>query len=436
MRTILGNAKEVSAPKTTWKQREGSVDNFIREYLRQGLIDVGDNEERLETLRTTAGSLAADFTSDRALLVRFIRATFVPSVDPKSPSLATVSSMVEEGWETFVSLNPERKTPMLIAVGWQAVLDCVKEDTGLLPLVWYASANAIERGEIDECVRPAIGYVQSLGEEVESQACAAWRTHIDKPTKQVRAIALPEAKNTLGKGLLTATTTSGADNVTIENGNANPMDGTPAWGQHFAKYASHSITNAISSQQKAVVAAVQESFGDLAKKFNTIRDEAVRSHQAQNRRTELLWLAESQYSPKFGCGYADLKGNESAAALAFDVAEIASGLSPLSVEYFLAAQTEKFASASNVKLEAFVKELAKANILSLLPSQLTTPHDDANLLGLFEAAGEVNRKSLKAMQIPNRIGYPKTKTMTIKELARTLFREIKCLEFMGGELWP
>ena len=412
------------------------MEKFIKSYLRQGLIDVGDNEKRLQTLSDTAASLVTDFAGDRRLLVRFIRSTLVPSIDPESTVLQKISEMVEASWATFVTRSPELRTAMLIAVGWQAVLDLAESTPTHLPLIWYASANAIERGDIDETAKPVVAHVQPLGETLEKRACEQWRSCIDKPTKQVSPVAVPEAKNVLTKHLLAAVTSTDAGGTSIENGNSNPMDGTAAWGQHFAKNASQAITLAISAQQNSAIVAVQKSLDDLTKKFNVIRDEAIRSHQAQNRRTELLWLAESQYSPRFGRGYAEFNGKESVAALAFDIAEIASGISPVSVEHFLAAQSAKFASTSDFKVESFVKELAKGDVLPCLPDALKTPLDDVPQFGLLEAAGEISRNALPAAQIFKRLGFPKSKSMTVQELTRTLFREIKCLEFMGVKLWP
>ena len=326
------------------------MENFINDYLRQRLIDVGDNEGRLDSLQAAATSLVADFAANPDLLVRFVRTTLVPSVDADTSAMEGIAEKVEASWATFAGLTPERRVPMVIAVGWQAVLEFTQQDHRHLALVWYASANAIARGTIDDCVQPVIGYVQSLGAEVEAQARAEWRSHVDKVTKQVKSITVPEAKTHLSHGLLAASSGAAADGSTIENGNSHPIDATGAWAQLFSKKASQAILSAINKRQKAAIDAVQDSFSDLSKKFNTIRDEAIRSHRAQNRRTELLWLAESQYSPRFGCGYANLKGRESVAALAFDIAEIASGISPLSVEHFLAVQATNFSTSGEGSL--------------------------------------------------------------------------------------
>lgn len=409
--------------------------NFIREYLQRGLIEVGNNDDRLVTLNEAAESLSKVFADDLPLMARFIRATLVPSVDVESPVLGNISHRIEESWATFVGNGPERKTPMLVAVGWQAVFTCANENPDHLALVWYASADSLARGTVDEFVLPIVDSVQAFGEIVEKRACQEWRCTIDKPTKQVRSIAVPEAKNVLSKALLTATTGVGADGAALENGNSNPIDSTSAWGAHFAKQASHAITMAINSQQKVAIQGVQESFSDLSNKFKVIRDEAVRSHQAQNARTELLWLAESAYSPRFGCCFGDFKGKEAVAALAVEIAEIASGAAPLSVEHFLAAQSRKFVTGGEVKIDSFVKELSKAELLPSLPESLITPLDAGSSLGLFEAAGELNRQSLKSTQVSERIGYPKTKAMPASDLARILFHEIKCAEFMGVKLW-
>ena len=414
----------------------GLVDDFIREYLKKGLIEVGDNDGRLDDLENAANSLATSFAEDRGQVVAFIRSTLVAEVDEDSPALVKLAESIEQSWKTFVSMSADRRIALLAMVGWRAIFIFAEGNAEHQALVWYSSVNAIKRDEVDRCVEPVIPRIENIGRAVEQHACRQWSSKIDKPTKQVRSIAAPEVTNSLKQPLLLATTTvNNAEGAMVEGSNTSTPEETQAWAQHFAATASNAIAIAIKKQQMGLVNAIQNAFNDLRDKFNVIRDEALRSHQAQNRRTELLWLAESKYSPRFACGYDQLDGKLPLVALAVDIAEIVCGPSPQSVEHFLGHQVQHFVNSKDVKIEAFVKELAKADVLDALPVSLTTPPTGVSRFALLEAAGEFRRGNLKATELGEKLGYEKSASMELADLARTLFREIKSQEFAGNDLW-
>ncbi|HBE67807.1 MAG TPA: hypothetical protein DDW52_06630 [Planctomycetaceae bacterium] len=412
------------------------MDSFIRDYLRDGLIDVGGNDERIALLEQAATDLAEVFTSDRRKTVAFIRSTLVAAVDEGSHVLAELNGTIEQGWQTFASISPDKRVALLVMVGWRAVFVFAEDNPDHQALVWYNSVNAINRGVLDPCVQPVVSRVEAFGQAIEEHACRMWSSKIEKPTKQIRTITAPEVKDGLERPLLLATTSvTNAEGKAEPGSNPNAIDASNAWATHFAKSASNAISGAIKNQQQGLVAAIQEAFNDLRDKFKVIRDEAVRSHQSQNRRTELLWLAESQYSPRFNRAYAELGGKFVVAALAVDIAEISDGISPQSVEHFLSNQVKSLLNLKDVKVEAFVKELAKSDLLDKLSTALITPPTDVPLLGILEAAGELRRSKIKATELGDRLGYGKNKSLSLADLARTLFREIKGCEFAGDNLW-
>ena len=185
----------------------------------------------------------------------------------------------------------------------------------------------------------------------------------------------------------------------------------------------------------SIIAAVQESFNELNKKFGSLKKDFTRIQQAQSRRTELLWLAESQYSPRLQKSYSDLSAKEAIIILAYDVAEIARENSPQSVEFFLSEITEKIVSKKPVKIETFVKELSQSKILESLTDVIFQPIDGADRLGLLEFMGAVRAKDITTTDFVARTGFEKSKSMTPGKLARWIYREIKCVESIRGDLW-
>ena len=155
------------------------MSNFILTYLEKKLIHVGDNEERLSQLQNAGKTLAARFSESPALLLQFLRTTLVEHVDPQSSVLTEIEALIRVDWATFVSFESDRQVPILVSVGWQAVMLVVDEDLEMSMVVWYGSVNLLQQGKVDPVSDPAIDFVKMQGEIVEKAACQLWKSRID-----------------------------------------------------------------------------------------------------------------------------------------------------------------------------------------------------------------------------------------------------------------
>jgi len=310
----------------------------------------------------------------------------------------------------------------------------VDEDLELSMVVWYGSVNLLQQGKIDPVSDPAIDFVKRQGEIVEKAACQLWESRIDVASKQVKTIEVPDAPKITG--LQKAASNIKADNTSpIEGGNPHDPSQVGPWAAHFASNAAAAINDSMKSYGDSIIAAVQESFNELNKKFGSLKKDFTRIQQAQSRRTELLWLAESQYSPRLQKSYSDLSTKESIIVLAYDVAEIARQNSPQSIEFFLSMIVEKIASTKPIKIETFVKELSKSENLKSLTDEIFRPVDGVERLGLLEFLGAIRVGEITITDFVARTGFEKSQSMTPGKLARWIYREIKCVESIRGDLW-
>ncbi|AMV35119.1 hypothetical protein VN12_23535 [Pirellula sp. SH-Sr6A] len=412
------------------------MENFIQQFLDAQLFNIADNEERLEKLLASAESLSDAFIENNSLLLQFLRASLVPNVDENSLVLSQIEAHIKKDWSTFLSAQRERPTAINLAVGWQAARRASEKDTELCALLWYGSANLLLDSKVDPLSNLVIDFVKSQGVELERRAVAEWSPYTAKTIKQVKAVAMVEVKNTLQIPLLKASAAvDPSTGSAVEGGNTHQPSTDGNWAAFFSKHASSGITNSIAQVTKAVLESVQSSIDDLSKKVTATSAELNRSHTAQSRRTELLWLSESLYSTRLKKGYRELTPNETIVSLTSDVAEIATGLSPQSVEYFLADKISRLLPSDEIKLESFVRELSGSAVRVALPTQLFIPIQGTKRIGLLEFAGALAAGQTDIKKFIECTGFPKSKSMSASALARWVFREIKCAECINKELW-
>lgn len=410
--------------------------NFIQEYLDARLFNIADSEERLTKLQASAESLCETFLANNGFLLTFLRASLVPKVDEDSDALAQIETHIKNDWPTFRSAQPYRPTAILLAVGWQAALKAVEKNPELCALIWYGSANLLAEPNVDLRAKPAIDFVQAQGAEMELRAIAQWTPHASKITKNVKSVTLGEVKNVLQPQLLKATSaTDPSTSTAIDGGNNHQPSIDGNWALFFSKSASAAITNAMAQNATAIADAVQIAFEDLNEKVTLVSNELTRSHTAQSKRTELLWLSESLYSIRLKKGYRELTPNETIVALAADIAEIALGLSPQSVEFFLAENVQRLLPSSEIKLDNFVRDMVQSPIRNKYPAAIFEPIGGTLRIGLLELIGAISAAQCDIKQFTAKTGFAKSKGMSPSDLAKWIFREIKCTECLHRELW-
>ena len=382
-------------------------------------------------------SLCEEFLSNKTYLIQFLRASLVPKVDEQSVALSNIESHIKKDWPTFRSAQPDKPTSILLAVGWQAVQMAVEKSPDLCALIWYGSANLLlDESTIDPLAKLVIDFVQSQGSEMERRAIEEWNAYSAKVAKQVKSVALIEVKNGLQQPLFKASSATDPTNSTaIDGGNPHQLSNDGNWGLFFAKSASAAITNVLATVAKAILESVQASFDDLNKKVSLVSSELTRSHAAQSKRTELLWLSESLYSIRLGKGYRDLNSTDTIVALAADMAEIATGLSPQSVEYFLSENVERLLPNTEIRMEIFVREVAQSSLRTQYPIAIFEPIEGTTRIGVLEMAGSVAAGKGDLKQIPVKTGFAKSRMMLASNLAKWIYREIKCAECLNKELW-
>jgi hypothetical protein len=412
------------------------LQNFIQQYLDRGLFNIADNEERLQKLQASAVTLADEFIQDKIFLVQFLRASLTEKVDDESPALAKIEEHIKASWSTFRSAQPERPIAILLAVGWQGLRLAVSKASELAALVWYGSVNLLAAEKIDSRLELVIEFVQVQGINLESRAAAEWSSRFFEVPEQLSPIHVQRYTFPLQQWLLKASANvDQATGTPLDGGNPHNPGQDGAWALFFSKTAEAGFSTVLNSLVKALVEAIQPSFDELKEKLDAVSTELGRGHAAQSRSTELLWLAESLFSPRTQKSYRELSSHEVVLAMAADMAEAATGVSPQSVEYFLAETIEKLFPTQTAKLDAFVRDLSKSTIRNSLPTALFEQTPNTRYLGLLEFVGAISANAADSKKFTERTGFNKNASKPLGELARWIYREIKFTECLKEDLW-
>src|ERR1035437_1042521 len=76
---------------------------FLQSFLKTGLFEIGDSDDRLEKLRKSIADLQNKFEEDYSLLPKYTLVAIDPNILDSEPALIETENIVLVHWETLRS---------------------------------------------------------------------------------------------------------------------------------------------------------------------------------------------------------------------------------------------------------------------------------------------------------------------------------------------
>ena len=91
-------------------------DDFLLSFLKTGLFDIGDNDDRLKLLQKSISELQKKFQEDYSILPKFTLVALDPNISEDEPVLLETEAIVTTYWEALRVRFPEMPTNILRGV--------------------------------------------------------------------------------------------------------------------------------------------------------------------------------------------------------------------------------------------------------------------------------------------------------------------------------
>lgn len=332
------------------------TDDVLLKFLRNGLIDVGGDDDKLGHLRQTAVDLANLLQKTPAKALPFSLVAFDPYVSTTDPTIAEVEDALRKRWETYVNTFADTPVAMFRAMLLDALARaCAKNDTVAVTFVATAR-NALPFIKVGEERGIWVDLVGEIERKVEERCEREWATpaSIAVPAFKFGPASAVEISissknvdgNSLGQELQAA-----AGPVTQDpNRGQVRTEGNPHWAQEssgqwvheFGGRAAEAIADAITQTLGSLTvegidlpAITEELSKAMSGHLATTLETVSKATAGLQRRTNLLWWKEALFSPSARRSYAGMASFEAAALMAFDMHGQISTFSPAGVAAFL-----------------------------------------------------------------------------------------------------
>ena len=151
------------------------MDNeFLQSFLKTGLFEIGDSDDRLEKLRKSIIDLQKNFEKDYTLLPKYTLVAIDPNISDTEPVLLETEKIVIDHWETLRSKYPEMPRNILRGVILNAINNVGVNNPIAARIIFLTAQNLYPFVKLNKEKEIVGSLLLKLGDIAESNAVEEW----------------------------------------------------------------------------------------------------------------------------------------------------------------------------------------------------------------------------------------------------------------------
>jgi hypothetical protein len=330
--------------------------SILQDYLTLQFIPM-DDQAGVDKLIKSANAIEKKLRKDKSLIAPYTLVALDPNTPPDDQILIDVQNIITQNWSVYVNKAGGNNLVTYNRAVILEVLSKLSADVELAGIIWLTGSSAIKYFTLDREQTVLREWLLKIGNTFEAKARELWAVNdlklqtsfpAVKPTvSELKSYALN--KETLKRGLSSAaganyiddgggTATGDTNNRYWPNNNAN-------WAGDFGRIATEAISTGISAvitaNNKEVTTFLKQTQENLTAYvtqlepyFEKLSGSFLNKSNSLDKRSQLLWVKESQYSAALNESYRDIDEIVLPFAIAKDISDIIQPIYPASVDFF------------------------------------------------------------------------------------------------------
>ena len=414
------------------------MDNeFLQSFLKTGLFEIGDSDDRLEKLRKSIAELQKNFEEDYSLLPKYTLVAIDPNVSDAEPALLETEKIVTIHWETLRSKYPDMPRNILRGVILNAINNIGSNEPIAARIIYLTALNLYPFVKLYKEKEIVETMLTKLGDLAEKNAIDEWSFVEEEPKLKLGTLKISDLKfgtitmdvNTLQPSLRTAVSNNPV------NGQGSNHGGGSSWGDHFASTAANGITTAFNNALAQLNQTINPSsfetpinkfFTDFKKSLDENLKTSFNSMVAVERRSKLLWWKETLYSSSLRRSYRRLDKILLPIAMSTDLNNQVPKVTPISVDYLLRDTifllNEK--KDDKVKFIEFLTAISQVETKVILKSSFTELTDKEGRISITDFITLLINDRLSVKDFQKRTGIKENDETSISEIAVAILHDL------------
>ncbi|RZJ71738.1 GTPase-associated system all-helical protein GASH [Flavobacterium sp.] len=409
---------------------------LLQPFLQAGLLDIGDNDERLEHITKSIENLRAKLIADKKVLISYTLVALDPQITDTEQVLVDTETVVSNHWKALRSKFTERPIPLLRAVILNALYDIAAEDPKIARIIYLTATNFYPFAKLGREKAIVEQILYELGETAEKDAVKEWSLESAQPELKIPTLkvsGLKFEKTKVDSKRLTSALLVAAQND--PSGHGPEHGGRSSWSQHFSEKASEAIRIAVehsfdefskSLTPISLETPINKFFTDFKASLDNTLKASFTSIEAVERRSKLLWWKETMYSTSLGNSYRTTNKFIQPFVMAHDLYQQLPAIVPVSVDFLLRDTFLAVEKSADEKMT--FKELLKSLDIKDNKSQLAHHLDDAepseNRISITNYLRLVVHGKATTKMLKQYTGIDESETISLNDIAVMLLHDL------------
>jgi hypothetical protein len=390
-------------------------DNFLQKFLKSGLFDIGDSDDRLKWLQQSIAKLQKKFENNYSLLHKHTLVALDPNISDNEPVMIETETIITTYWKALRGKYNEMPRNIIRGVILNALNNVGTTDPLAARIIYLTALNYYPYAKLNKEKNIVNEMLDALGEIAEKNAVEEWLLIEEEPTLKLGTLKISDFKfsaieldnSQLKEGM----------QVAIQNeptGHGSNHGGNSEWGPHFATKSSEAISRAFkaalnefnkSLSPTALETPINKFFADFKKSLDTNLRASFSSLTAVERRSKLLWWKETLYSSSQKRSYRGFDKNIFPILMGSDLNDLLPEITPISVDYLLRDTLFLLIDKqdSSFKFSDYLIEISRDDLKPILKSCFGN---------VIEREGRISITDFFALLVNNKISIKDFKTRT------------------------
>ena len=310
------------------------MNDVLKIYLESGLLDIGDDDNRLSLLEKAAADLAERFKAEPREALYHALTLYSTSPSATDASFLEAGAALGNHWSTYRNRFKADPREILKPISFRA-LQIATSVNGELELSLGYLLRTVPK--LSNPTREQVvldNFAKELDDKAESEALDRWAISADgyDPVPSISAPTVSKVeRGSIAAAIAIAAGPQDAQGQPVTGANPNWPQGSAAWTSEFGKQLSEVLAGNIEQAFLRFAKEVQKEVNKSIVTTNSRLD----NQSSVVRRTQLLWWEKSRFSSRFRKPYSEMPKPLCLLAMVVDFYEISGNVTPYSAEYLL-----------------------------------------------------------------------------------------------------
>ena len=412
-------------------------DKFLQEFLKTGLFDIGDNDERLKWLQSSISDLKKKFEEDYSLLPKYTLVALDPNISDTEPVMIESETIITTYWKALRGKYPEMPRNIIRGVILNSLNNVGVTNPLAARIIYFTAINFYPYAKLNTEKKLIESMLCALGEIIEKNAIEEWSLIEEEPVLKLGTLKVGGLKFVTAK----------LDQAKLkekwqEAFTKAPSGHGPEHGLHEPNYQNHFIsktTEAIAVSFDAALEGMNKSlstidietpinkfFTEFKKSLDTNLKASFSSLTAVERRSKLLWWKETLYSPSQKKSYRGLDKNLLPILMSKDLNNQVPEITPISVDYLLRDTLFLLNDKKDdsITFSAYLSEIVKEGNKTVLKSYFENSDKANGRISITDFISLLINDRIKINNFKERTGIDATAKITFGELSVVVLHDL------------